>query len=59
MNQKFDWKTLDPKVAALCFNGPGLSIRAMAAQLGVSEQTFQRSMRRQGINRYRKAVSNV
>jgi hypothetical protein len=57
MNKKFDWKQLDPKVAELCALPENLTIEAMAQRLGASTQTIQRSMRRQGINRYRKAVS--
>jgi hypothetical protein len=57
MNKKFDWKELDPKVAELCASLANLTITAMAQRLGASVQTVQRSMRRQGINRYRKAVS--
>jgi hypothetical protein len=59
MNKKFDWKELDPKVAELCASPENLTIDAMAERLGASTQTIQRSMRRQGINRYRKAVPNV
>jgi hypothetical protein len=59
MNKKFDWKELDPKVAELCASPEDLTIDAMAERLGASMQTIQRSMRRQGINRYRKAVSNA
>ncbi|MGB7598990.1 MAG: hypothetical protein WCD47_09200 [Candidatus Sulfotelmatobacter sp.] len=57
MNKKFDWKQLDPKVAEFCALPENLTIEAMAQRLGASTQTIQRSMRRQGINRYRKAVS--
>lgn len=57
MNKKFDWKQLDPKVAELCALPENLTIEAMAQRLGASTQTIQRSMRRQGINRYRKVVS--
>jgi IS30 family transposase len=57
MNKKFDWKELDPKVAELCGLQENLTIGAMAQRLSASVQTIQRSMRRQGINRYRKAVS--
>jgi IS30 family transposase len=57
MNKKFGWKQLDPKVAELCALPENLTIEAMAQRLGASTQTIQRSMRRQGINRYRKAVS--
>jgi hypothetical protein len=56
MNKKFDWKELDPKVAELCALPDNLSIDAMAQRLHASVQTIQRSMRRQGLNRYRKAV---
>jgi IS30 family transposase len=58
MNKKFDWKQLDPKVAELCASAENLTIDAMARRLGASTQTIQRSMRRQGISRYRKAVHN-
>jgi|HubBroStandDraft_1064217.scaffolds.fasta_scaffold2246647_2 IS30 family transposase len=58
MNKKLDWKKLDPKVAELCASLENLTIEAMAQRLGASVQTVQRSMRRQGINRYRKAVSS-
>lgn len=57
MNKKFDWKELDPKVAKLCALPESPTIDAMAQRLRASTQTIQRSMRRQGINRYRKAVS--
>lgn len=57
MNKKFDWKEFDPKVAELCASQDNLTIAVMAQRLGTSVQTIQRSMRRQGINRYRKAVS--
>jgi len=57
MNKKFDWKELDPKVAELCASPETLTIEVMAQRLGAGVQTIQRSMRRQGINRYRKAVS--
>lgn len=56
MNKKFDWKELDPKVAELCASPKNLTIGVMAQRLGTSTQTIQRSMRRQGINRYRNAV---
>jgi hypothetical protein len=57
MNKKFDWKELDPKVAELCASPDNLTIVVMAQCLAASVQTIQRSMRRQRINRYRKAVS--
>jgi hypothetical protein len=57
MNKKFDWKELDPKVAELCASTENFTIDAMAERLGASTQTIQRSMRRQGINRYKMAVS--
>jgi hypothetical protein len=56
MNKKFDWKELDVKVAELC-QSSDLQIKDIAQQLSASTQTIQRSMRRQGINRYRKAAS--
>ena len=57
MNKKFDWKELDPRVAELCALAENLTITAMAQRLGASTQTIQRSMRRQGVNRYKKGVS--
>jgi hypothetical protein len=52
MNKKFDWKELDPKVAEL-IRTTRLEIPDIAQMLGASKQTVQRSMRRQGINRYK------
>jgi len=59
MNKKFDWKEFDPKVAELCASPDNLTIAVMAQHLGTSVQTIQRSMRRQGINRYRKAITGT
>jgi IS30 family transposase len=59
MNKKFDWKELDPRVAELCALAENLTITAMAQRLGASVQTIQRSMRRQGLNRCRKAVAEA
>jgi IS30 family transposase len=59
MNKQFDWKELDPKVAELCALPENLTIDAMAQRLGASTQTIQRSMRRQSLNRYRKAVAEA
>lgn len=59
MNKKFDWKEFDLKVAEACALLSNLTLKQIAERLGASVQTIQRSMRRQGINRYRKAVSNA
>jgi hypothetical protein len=53
MNRKFDWKVIDPKVAELNVANPMVKVEILAQRLGLSPQTFQRSMRRQGINRPR------
>jgi hypothetical protein len=59
MNKKFDWKELDPKVAELYASPENLTIGVMAQRLSASVQTIQRSMRRQGLNRYRKAIAGT
>jgi IS30 family transposase len=56
-NWKFDWAALDTKVAELF--AEKLEIKEIAQRLGSGVQTVQRSMRRQGLNRYRKVVANA
>lgn len=54
-NWKFDWAALDAKVAELF--AEKLDIKEIAERLGSGVQTVHRSMRRQGLNRYKVAAN--